>query len=237
MKPYQEEFRIRYSDCDRFSRLKLHAIFDYAQEIAGNNATYLGFGDQFRDERHLAWILSRMKLRILEYPTAEKLVTVQTWPSGFNRAFATREFRFMTGPEKRVFAEGTSYWLLLNLQSGRLAIAPREMADFPLDYSDTEHIFTDLDKLAGDPNAPLLAEFNIYEHQIDFNCHLNNTEYASLIQDALGVGAYPTLLQINYQREVPPQSKLLVRGTKDEHSFSLAGYLEDTEAFSVVGKF
>ena len=101
MKLHQEEFRIRYSDCDRYSRLKLHAIFDYEQEIAGNHATLLGFGDQFREERRLAWILSRMKLRIREYPTSETKVTVATWSSGYNRAFATREFRFMTGAENR----------------------------------------------------------------------------------------------------------------------------------------
>ena len=237
MKLHLEEFRIRYSDCDRYGRLKLHTVFDYAQEIAGNHATLLGFGDQFREERRLAWILSRMKLRIREYPTSETKVTVATWASGYNRAFATREFRFMTGAENRVFAEGTSYWLLLGIETGRLAIASREMSEIPLDYADAEHIFPELGKLPGCPDAPVIGEFNIYEHQIDVNCHLNNTEYASLVQDALGPGVYPAELQINYQRAVPPQSKLLIRGTSDEHSFSLAGYLDDAESFTVTGRF
>lgn len=235
MQKYQEDFRIRYSDCDRYGKLKLRAVFDYAQEIAGNHATLLGCGDQLREQRQLAWILSRMRVRMLEWPKSETQVHVETWPSGFNRLFATREFRFRTGKDARVFAEGTSYWLLLNLQTQRLAITQREMEGLDLDTDDAERIFSDLDKLKGEKNAPLIGEFQVYEHQIDINHHLNNAEYAAFLQDALGCGCYPSELQINFQKAIPPQSTISIRGSKTAESFSFAGFVGDDEAFLASG--
>ena len=235
MKKYQEEFRIRYSDCDRFGKLKLRAVFDYAQEIAGNHATLLGCGDQLREHRSLAWILSRMRVRMLEWPKSETQVHVETWPSGFNRLFATREFRFRTGKEQRVFAEGTSYWLLFNLETQRLAITQKEMEGLNLDTDDAERIFLNLDKLKGEEAAPVVTEFQVYEHQIDINRHLNNAEYAAFLQDALGYGCYPSELQINFQKEVPPQSKISICGHKDAESFSFSGFVGEEEVFLAEG--
>ena len=237
MKLYQEQFRIRYSDCDRLGRLKLHSVLDYGQEIGGIHATRLGFGDQMREQHHLAWVLSRVKIKMYEYPKSETTVKVTTWPSGFNRAFATRECRFTTGTTDRVFAESTSFWLLVNMNTQKLTIAQRELADFNLDEPDAEHIFDNVDKLNGNPDAPIIGSFQIYEHQIDVNCHLNNTEYASLVQDTLGVGCYPTELQINYQKEIPPQSTVAIRGQRDESSFSMTGYVDGVESFNAIGKF
>ena len=237
MNTYQESFRIRYSDCDRYGKLKLQAVFDYAQEIAGNHAQRLGFGDQLRKERNLAWVLSRMKLRIREYPKSETQVKVTTWSSGYNRVFATRELRFTTGAEDRVFAEATSCWLLVNMETSRVAIPQRELAAFHLDEQGIERIFTDLDKLQGNPDAPVMGSFSIYEHQIDINSHLNNTEYASILQDAIGFGCYPTELQINYQKEIPPSSTVVVRGTREAGRFSLTGYLDGEESFNVIGLY
>ena len=171
-----------------------------------------------------------------EYPKSETNVKVTTWPSGFNRAFASRECRFTTGTTDRVFAELTSYWLVVNMETRKIAIAQRELADFNLDEQNAEHIFDDVDKLNGTPDAPVMGEFQIYEHQIDVNCHLNNTEYASLVQDALGVGCYPTELQINYQKEIPPQSTVVIRGNRDNASFSMTGYVDGIESFNAVGK-
>ena len=224
-----ETFRIRYSDRDRFGCLKLRTLLDYAQEAAGNHAELLGFGMEALRTRHQAWMLSRIRLRILDYPVSETQVQVTTWPSGFERLFATREYSFAAGPEQRVFAEGTSYWVIFDTEARRLLSAPKELADLPCDVGAEERFFNDLGKLPEVRQAPLMDEVKIREHQIDANGHLNNAEYASLVQDVLTVGVRPREMQINYQHEIPVHGSVQLRGLQDGAQFQIAGILADSD--------
>ena len=233
MNTYQETFRIRYSEGDRHGRLKLRTFFDYAQEVAGSHAAALGCGLEALLARKQAWVLSRIRVRFHDYPSIGDEVTLKTWPSGFDHLFARREFE-LTGPDGTLLVEATSFWLFLDTENLRILNAVKEIGDLMPDNSMLPVHFEELGKLSA-PTEGESFEFSVRETQIDLNGHLNNAEYAGVIQDVLEAGCYPAELQVNYQKSVPPGSRLMTTCVKDGQNFQIAGRVEDTVAFAAAG--
>lgn len=233
MKTYQESHVVRYSEGDRFGCLKLRALFDYAQDIAGNHAEALGVGMTGLQQQDRAWMLSRIRLRITRYPRICESFLIFTYPMGFERLFARREFRFFDA-KGELFCTATSYWLLLELSKLKILNAAHELNGLMPDNSDRDIAFPSLAKIIP-PSVEQYTQYPIQESMLDINQHLNNAEYAALVQNFLGSGKYPAELQLNYQLSVPPESTLEIGGTCNAQQFSLIGKLQQQTAFLAEG--
>ena len=110
---YRENIRVRHREADRNGRLKLLSWFDFLQEAAANHAARLGVGLNALTERGRLWVLSRLKLEIRRSPRIGEELTVETYPSGVNRLFFTREFQVFD-KSGEVIARASSAWLLLS---------------------------------------------------------------------------------------------------------------------------
>ncbi|MBQ9367405.1 MAG: hypothetical protein IJT83_06450 [Victivallales bacterium] len=120
MNTYTQSFSIRYSELNRNGLLKDEAFFDIFQEVASRHAEQLGCG--FGTMGSLTWVLSKIRIQVLRTPGKGSTVTVKTWPSGFNRLYATREGLFADGDGE--LARVTSYWLLIDLKTLRPSVCP-----------------------------------------------------------------------------------------------------------------
>lgn len=234
MNIFEENYKVRYSECDRDGRMKLKTFMDYAQETAGSHAAALGVGFSILRPRHMAWLLSRIRLGIRRYPRVGETIRVRTYPQGFDRLFARREFRFCA-ENGEVCAEATSLWILFDMLNRKIMSVQHEAGSLMPDNSALPVAFPLLGKLPP-PDAPeTLMQCTIRETQIDLNGHLNNAEYAGLVQDTLGHAVYPAEFQINYQKAIPPASRLTIAGTVDGSGFNLIGQVEGTTSFECAG--
>ena len=234
MDVFEEQFDLRFSECDRHGRMKLKTLFDYAQEAGGAHATALGVGAAALRQKQQAWFLSRMRVRFSAYPVIGEKVTVTTWPSGFDRLFSLRDYRFSTA-DKGEFAVATSDWLLMDTAAMRILPVAKLLAGLLPENLDRPPVFPSLGKLPVAPEDGHGALRKITATQIDINGHLNNTEYAGIVQDALGMGVYPEEFQLNYQKGVPPETLLCVDGSHDGKNFVLTGRMEGAVAFEAAG--
>jgi len=198
---WKESFPVRSFDVGIANLLKVQTIFQFFQEAAGNHATHLGVGYDALRSLGLFWVLSRVKVEITRLPHWGDEITLTTWPKGVDRLFALRDFRMSTG-DGTALARGTSCWLLVDSEKMR----PRRLdsidRSFPL--NDREHALREtLDKIPVPPGLAPAYERKVMRSDLDVNNHVNNTEYARWITDALGDGEGASLraLQINYLEE------------------------------------
>lgn len=176
---YRENIRVRHREADRNGRLKLLSWFDFLQEAAANHAARLGVGLNALTERDQLWVLSRLKLEIRRSPQIGEELTVETYPSGVNRLFFTREFQVFD-KSGEVIARASSAWLLLS--AAKLRPLRPDQLPCPLpDNSDLPVHFRLDEKLPGDD--ALAEEFSVPVRfsMEDVNGHLNNAEYAGLV--------------------------------------------------------
>lgn len=155
--------------------------------------------------KNLAWVLVRKYLRIFRLPKLGEELTIQTNPAGFHRIFTFRDYRVWDGKGELLAESGTA-WILMNTETRR----PARMPDWVLErFPELPALEDCLPRpLAGMPEWKAADESRslvVGWHDLDFNLHLNNTQYWRLLLDTLPPSILsdrsPTLLRIHYASE------------------------------------
>ena len=89
---YSENHTIACYEADANQWLKPTAMLDWMQEIAGRDATRLGFGYDHLKDVQTAWVLSRTHVRFHQYPKWRDTVNLQTWHKGAFKVLYLRDF-------------------------------------------------------------------------------------------------------------------------------------------------
>jgi medium-chain acyl-[acyl-carrier-protein] hydrolase len=203
MSTLETKFHVASYECDFSGRLSLSALCQHFQEIAGINAEQLGVGYRMLKEEHLAWMLSRIIIRVNRRPRWGDDVVITTWPKGISSLFALRDFR-LEDSKGDILVLGTSAWLLVDVLRRR----PRKIESLPVDlrYPGAPHAIDEIPgKLAGGRPGVAVYERTILPGDIDLNNHVNNTEYIRWVTDCFSPDLFRSneirSLQLNYLEE------------------------------------
>lgn len=174
-----EEFRIRYYEVGPDGAVPLHTLCNYFQEAAGLDAHTLEVGAEDLAAQGVAWIITRMQLAPLAKATAGSRLTVHTWHSASDKLLSRREFRITTD-KGEIVLKGTSWWLLMDLTTRRLARTPQSLLD--RNPPTPEYVIAEHNPKAPDFAATRpIAKLNVLlrEEDIDSNAHVNNTHFTA----------------------------------------------------------
>jgi medium-chain acyl-[acyl-carrier-protein] hydrolase len=199
----EDRFRVAAFDCRPDGWLKPNVLMQYLQESAARHAEQLGVGFAALDRQDAFWALVNLRLEMSETPRWGDCLTVRTWPSGLTRLLAFREFLGADAEGRELF-RATSEWMILDKHGSR----PKNLhhMDLHLPRTAPRALGGALDRLrpasACVPADTILVPFSA----LDFNGHVNNTEYVRWALDALHrrLGRCPPLrsVQTTYLAEV-----------------------------------
>jgi len=203
----EEKFRIRTYECGVDGSIKIFSLMQYLQEIAALHAEQLGLGFDSLSKMNGYWVLSNIRIEISRLPGREDQVTLRTWPSGYSRTIATREF---VGKDKigtELFRAG-SEWMVLNKETNRLKNLFK--LDLNLPKTGIKALPDKLTRLEPNGDYPVRAvrepPVRVPHSSIDLNGHVNNTEYVRWGIDALSrvfkLGENIRCVQATYLSEV-----------------------------------
>ena len=160
----------------------MFSLMQYLQEIAAGHAEELGFGFAGMSEMDAYWVLSNIRIEIARLPRRDEQVTIRTWPSGYTRTVATREFigKNLNGDE--MFRAG-SEWMVLNKKTNRLKNLFRLDLDLP--KTGQKALPGELRRLERREGYRAVERVRVPYSSIDLNGHVNNTEYVRWGVDAM----------------------------------------------------
>ena len=196
-------FIIRMYDCRPDGLVKTNALMQYLQEAAAGHAEQLGLGFADLDRRGCLWVLVNLRMEVTQTPRWGDHVIVKTWPSGCTRLIASREF-IGRSPEGREFFRAASDWMILDKHSGR----PRNLdrLDLNLPRTGPKALDTAPARLQPVEGCAGVCTLRVPFSALDFNGHVNNTEYVRWALDAVHqkLGNLPEIrtLQLTYMAEV-----------------------------------
>lgn len=205
------------------------------QEAASAQCEPCGLGVNALAERHLAWVLARVQLRMARLPAIGEAVTVRTWPKPAQHLFFPRFFRFSAGGE--TVGEAAALYLQLDTLTRRMA-SPWLGGQQQL-TCDAEPA---LAAPGGIPTLSAPAETtvrNALYSDLDLNGHMNNTRYLDWFCDCFG-GAHHAQwalreATIHYSREIRAgETATLALQTQGRQSV-LRGGCEGVPCFAVYG--
>ncbi len=199
----REQLSIKSYEVDSTGTLKLYALMNHFQEIAGIHATELGWGYESLEKRKVFWVLSRIKIYVSRLPAWREGVTLETWPVGVDKLFAVRDFR-MTDGDRNNLLTAVSAWLLLERESYR----PQKvgMITDPIFQRGVQgNIHETPGKIGQGGELELRYEKKVLPSDLDVNNHVNNAEYVKWIVDSFDADRARRrvikTIQVNYLEE------------------------------------
>lgn len=217
---FTKTFRIGSFDTDFNGRVKLTSICNYLQEIAGMHADALNWGIDKLMQQNLSWVLTRLKVKVIDYPKWTDEITVETWPTGIEGLFGNRDFRILDKHGNTIILASSS-WLIINIKSKR-PTRPHSIIDGDK-YDNAKKVFeTPLQKLNTDvPENPNLT-IDVHFSDIDINQHVNNVKYIKWIIDSCPIEKLSSglidELEVNFLHEAKYSDQLSIYNNCDNNN-------------------
>ena len=236
-KTYIQEFRIASYQTDLTARMKPSAILEIMQEMGGAHAELLGVGRSSLMPLNLAWVLTRVEVRMERYPLSGEIITVETFPMPNRRVFFPRYFIFRDAQGKQIGC-AASLWVVLDVTTRKMANAAQIVPLMP----DNSDLTAPMGMPATVEEAPGEAaeavRIPVYT-DLDVNGHVNNTRYLDWCCNALGIDAMRrgAMLHftLNFNQEILPGQEVRTVLHRDGNAFSFSGFEGDVRHFDVGG--
>ena len=150
------------------------------QELASLHATELGVSAALLSESNLAWMLHRLRVQFYDWGSGDDYFHFESYPSGFHRMLATRDF-IAQNQEGKIVLRATSAWLIANTEKRRAIPIPGWIQERAPPFAPPILEFSGRRVLKREQELPTVANLRVEETDIDFLNHVNNTRYAHWI--------------------------------------------------------
>ena len=223
-------------EVDSSKRIRISALMKRHQEIGEKHLNQFGTSSaKMRHEQSLAFIFTKVNIKITRLPEAGEDVTLTTWCSSlkgvrFTRNYVLRDAKGSTLTETK--AEVTT----IDLKSRKI-VRPTDILGFEkfLYNEDLENTADYPKKLAVSDLAKQCFLWKIAEADIDFNGHVNNTVYADMVFEAISDEnrrKMPKEFEINYQNEALLNETIDISVAVDGGEYMFSGKIGDKHCFA-----
>ena len=195
---YAFNSRVRYSEVDHTELMTLPALINYFQDCSTFQSEDIGLGIEVLKERGKVWVLSSWQIEVARYPKMGERITVETWATGFDGLYGTRNFR-MKDEAGNVAAYANSIWVFMDTKKNR-PIRPQDEdveaygVEEPIDMEYATR------KIALPEKAERGEEFPVLRSQIDTNEHVNNCQYIQMALEIMPECSRAGSIRVEYKK-------------------------------------
>lgn len=200
---FKTKIIVPYYEINRHREASAAAVFNYLEEAAIRHSETVGCGIDWLLSQSLGWMLTRWSLKIERYPKWQEIIEIKTWPSNFERFYATREFT-VTGSSGELIGLATSRWIFLDLNRKRPVRIPAEIIS-RYGFDPVRALEDDFPDLSAPDDRTGALPFRVRQSDIDTNEHVNNTRYVEWMMETVPPDAqhdfFPYRVEVAYKRE------------------------------------
>lgn len=200
---FTKEYEIHYHQIDKNKKATPLSLISLMEETAISHSQSVGLGIDELEAANMVWVLNRWSIEIDSQPSWHDRISVITWPSSFERFYATREFK-IKDPEGRTLVRASTLWILINFQKKRPIRIPLEFGDrygiSPVKAIDNP--FGTIEPVGASHGA---GSFPVRRSDIDTNGHVNNCRYVEWALEQVPQDVYDNCrlqsLEVEYKKE------------------------------------
>lgn len=218
---HQEKFTVRSYEMDVQGVASVPAICNYLQEVAGNHATELGVAVDHLFKKNMTWVLSRLHIQVFRFPFWREEIKIETWPSGRQRKFATRDF-LIFDQKHNILVKATSSWMIIDLKTQKPIVMPEFMDEIRL--PDRQRAIDDsFPKMTLPKNPNFEQKFDVRLGDLDINQHVNNVKYIEWALESVPLDIWKAKilasLEISFRAETKHGERIIIQTEQNEDIF------------------
>lgn len=218
---HQEKFTVRSYEMDVQGVASVPAICNYLQEVAGNHATELGVAVDHLFKKNMTWVLSRLHVKVNRFPFWREEIKIETWPSGRQSKFATRDF-LIFDQKYKILVKATSSWMIVDLKTQKPIVMPAFMDEIRL--PDRQRAIEDsFPNMISPKNPNSEIQFDVRLSDLDINQHVNNVKYIEWALESVPFEIWKTKvlsqLEISFRSETKYGESIIIQSERNEDVF------------------
>lgn len=224
-------------ESDVYSRVKLSAIMKHFQQLAREDLDRVGCTYPSMRERNVVFVLVGLSIDLKKPLMLYKNYKIETVPRKIAGIRFIRDFYIYDGEE--IVCEAVSSWVLIDFVSRRPLRPSTISSEIPHDDSREPKVQLPI-PIKQNEFYDYFKERTVYYSMLDENNHLNNCNYADLIEDSLPDDCHKrdifiSHIEINYVNEAKLSSilKICISNTKQsEYEIFALNKTTEKECFS-----
>ncbi len=177
-----KDFEINFMQCSPNGFLKYTDLCNILQLTAAAHSELGGISFVDMQKNNQAWVLSRMRVEIIELPKWKDIITVKTWICNLENSRSVRALEVFINDKKMIGAE--TFWAVFNImlrKPERLALPHEHFEKF--ESKRATILPFSLIKLP--ENIKFITSRNVFHSDLDFVNHVNNVKYLEWCLDLI----------------------------------------------------
>ena len=226
---YSIKFDVKGHDVNVNKYMTITALLKTMQEASLQHARNLKTSVWDMTEEKLSWILIRKELKIIEPLEIDKIYTVLTYPSGFDKFFAYRDYLIFDSNKKLVVG-ASSTWTLLQTETRKLMKIPQKILD--IGVPENTRFLSQPGKTISFPEEPQKIDTRVVRpYDLDWNNHVSNIVLVRFMMEALKSKGVEddeiTKILVHFKNELNLNERVNVLQTaNNENHYSILRELE-----------
>lgn len=197
---YSFNSKVRYSEVDCNSQLRISSIIDYFQDCNCFHSEALGVGVEYAKEKGCAWLLNTWQIVVPQFPKYLDEIQISTWAYDFDSLYGYRNHT-MRDSSGKLLAMANSRWIYVNIDAAKPVRLTSEIIDiYPLEPKLDEIQYLGR-KLSLPEEYTEHDPIVVQPYQIDTNHHVNNGQYIQIVQNFIPNDFKIWQMRVEYRKQ------------------------------------
>ncbi|MFM9825962.1 acyl-[acyl-carrier-protein] thioesterase [Flavobacterium sp.] len=231
---FTKKWEINFTQCMPNSYLKYTDLCNILQLTAAEHSEIGGISFSDMQEFNQAWVLSRMRVEILEMPKWKDIITVKTWINNLENSRSVRALEMYVNDKKIIGCE--TFWVVFNTKIRRpeaLALPYEHFELYPEQIA-TQETFS---KINLNNKTEILFERTVVLSDIDIVNHVNNVKYLEwcldFVEDELILNQKIESFEMNFLKELSIKDKVIIHKNFTDDALIFSITKEDNNCFAL----
>lgn len=231
---FSKDWEINFTQCAPNGYLKYTDLCNLLQLTAAAHSEIGGISFTDMQEFNQAWVLSRMRVEIIELPKWRDIVTVKTWINSLENSRSVRALEMYVNGKKIVGSE--TFWAVFNTKIRRpepLALPYQHFELYPEEKA-TELSFS---KIKLTHEKEMVFERTVFLSDLDIVNHANNVKYLEWCLDFVdenkiiskGIKSF----EMNFLKELFLKDKVIIHECANDNNAIFSITKEDKTCFAL----
>jgi len=231
---FNKDWEINFTQCTPNGYLKYTDLCNLLQLTAAAHSEIGGISFSDMQEFDQAWVLSRMRVEIIELPKWKDTVTVKTWINTLENSRSVRALELYVNGRKLVGSE--TFWAVFNTKTRRpeqLALPYSHFELFPENKA-TDESFS---KINVPGETELVCQKKVVLSDLDIVNHVNNVKYLEWCLDyvptKLILNQKITNFEMNFMKELSLNDSVSIHENESQNKTVFSVTKEDKNCFAL----